>query len=153
MPFWDTVRNPESLFDAVWFLYFVPFWFYRCFLRAFWFYHFLPFSNEILCKSVKKLTVDNALFDLRLKWTEQFQLAFVIFDLSTVSWLGWEYWPARVRSRAGTRQLIFCINSPVFQRIAQWDHILFELTFQLLQSLKFMNLTIIFQGITYLILI
>ena len=92
MPFWDTVRNPESPFDAFWFWYFVPFWFYRYFLQAFWFYHFLPFSNEILCKSVKKLTVAYALFDLTLNWSEQFQLAFVIFDLSTVSklaGLGW----------------------------------------------------------------
>ena len=68
MPFWDTVRNPESLFDAVWFWYLVPFWFYWYFLQAFWFYHFLPFSNEILCKSVKKLTVAYALFDLTLNW-------------------------------------------------------------------------------------
>ena len=86
MPFWDTVRNPESLFDAVWFWYFLPFWFYWYFL-PYWFYHFLPFSYEILCKSVKKLTVAYALFDLTLNWTEQFQLAFVIFDLSTVSQL------------------------------------------------------------------
>ena len=92
MLFWGTVRNPESPFDAFWFWYFVPFWFYWYFL-PYWFYHYLPFSNEILCKSVKMLTVAYALFDLTLNWSEQFQLAFVIFDLSTVSQLarrlGW----------------------------------------------------------------